>query len=61
MKTVAVLGGGIGGLATAYYLSKSPQVAKVTNSCPSKTFIQFDLHFYSSITTNINYLPVAAH
>lgn len=29
MKTVAVLGGGIGGLATAYYLSKSPQVAKV--------------------------------
>ncbi|CAL8248388.1 unnamed protein product [Lota lota] len=29
MKTVAVLGGGIGGLAAAYYLSKSPQVAKV--------------------------------
>ncbi|KAG7234467.1 hypothetical protein INR49_004765 [Caranx melampygus] len=29
MRTVAVLGGGIGGLATSYYLSKSPQVTKV--------------------------------
>ncbi|XP_061529659.1 protoporphyrinogen oxidase [Phycodurus eques] len=29
MKTVAVLGGGIGGLAASYYLCKSPQVAKV--------------------------------
>lgn len=29
MKTVAVLGGGIGGLAAAYYLSKSLQVTKV--------------------------------
>ncbi|CAL8288913.1 unnamed protein product [Merluccius merluccius] len=29
MKTVAVLGGGIGGLAAAYYLSKSVQVTKV--------------------------------
>ncbi|KAM6968341.1 protoporphyrinogen oxidase [Aplochiton taeniatus] len=28
-KTVAVLGGGIGGLSACYYLSKSPQVAKV--------------------------------
>ena len=54
MKTLAVLGGGIGGLATAYYLSKSPQVAKVTNLCPSNTFIQFDLNFYSSIISNTN-------
>ncbi|XP_035989254.1 protoporphyrinogen oxidase [Fundulus heteroclitus] len=29
MKTVAVLGGGIGGLAASFYLSKSPQVTKV--------------------------------
>ncbi|XP_029360865.1 protoporphyrinogen oxidase isoform X2 [Echeneis naucrates] len=29
MKTVAVLGGGIGGLAASYYLCKSPQVTKV--------------------------------
>ncbi|XP_078143493.1 protoporphyrinogen oxidase [Centroberyx gerrardi] len=29
MKTVAVLGGGIGGLAASYYLSKSSQVTKV--------------------------------
>ncbi|TNN27762.1 Protoporphyrinogen oxidase [Liparis tanakae] len=29
MTTVAVLGGGIGGLAASYYLCKSPQVAKV--------------------------------
>uniref|UniRef100_A0A3Q3MQL4 Protoporphyrinogen oxidase n=1 Tax=Labrus bergylta TaxID=56723 RepID=A0A3Q3MQL4_9LABR len=29
MRTVAVLGGGIGGLAASYYLSKSPQVTKV--------------------------------
>ncbi|XP_070691616.1 protoporphyrinogen oxidase isoform X2 [Pempheris klunzingeri] len=29
MSTVAVLGGGIGGLAASYYLSKSPQVTKV--------------------------------
>ncbi|XP_076010052.1 protoporphyrinogen oxidase [Genypterus blacodes] len=29
MKNVVVLGGGIGGLAASYYLSKSPQVAKV--------------------------------
>ncbi|XP_019735518.1 protoporphyrinogen oxidase [Hippocampus comes] len=29
MRTVAVLGGGIGGLAASYYLCKSPQVAKV--------------------------------
>lgn len=29
MKTVVVLGGGIGGLAASYYLSKSPQIAKV--------------------------------
>ncbi|XP_077455567.1 protoporphyrinogen oxidase [Stigmatopora argus] len=29
MRTVAVLGGGIGGLAASYYLSKSPQVSKV--------------------------------
>ncbi|KAL2084479.1 hypothetical protein ACEWY4_019997 [Coilia grayii] len=28
-KTVAVLGGGIGGLSACYYLSKSPQVSKV--------------------------------
>ncbi|XP_030637492.1 protoporphyrinogen oxidase [Chanos chanos] len=28
-KTVAVLGGGIGGLSAGYYLSKSPQVSKV--------------------------------
>ena len=44
MKTVAVLGGGIGGLAAAYYLSKSVQVAKVT-CCPcihSHTFMSFD-------------------
>uniref|UniRef100_A0A665T2V6 Protoporphyrinogen oxidase n=1 Tax=Echeneis naucrates TaxID=173247 RepID=A0A665T2V6_ECHNA len=32
MKTVAVLGGGIGGLAASYYLCKSPQVTKVTDS-----------------------------
>lgn len=30
MKTIVVLGGGIGGLAASYYLSKSPQVTKVT-------------------------------
>ncbi|KAM9426782.1 protoporphyrinogen oxidase isoform 2-T2 [Pholidichthys leucotaenia] len=29
MKTVAVLGGGIGGLAASYYLCKNPQVTKV--------------------------------
>ncbi|XP_013884373.1 protoporphyrinogen oxidase [Austrofundulus limnaeus] len=29
MKTVAVLGGGIGGLSAAYYLCKSPQLTKV--------------------------------
>ncbi|XP_074510586.1 protoporphyrinogen oxidase [Sebastes fasciatus] len=29
MRTVAVLGGGIGGLAASYYLCKSPQVTKV--------------------------------
>ncbi|XP_060936611.1 protoporphyrinogen oxidase [Limanda limanda] len=29
MTTVAVLGGGIGGLAASYYLCKSPQVSKV--------------------------------
>ncbi|XP_036930690.1 protoporphyrinogen oxidase isoform X1 [Acanthopagrus latus] len=29
MRTIAVLGGGIGGLAASYYLCKSPQVAKV--------------------------------
>ncbi|XP_032414057.1 protoporphyrinogen oxidase isoform X2 [Xiphophorus hellerii] len=29
MKTVAVLGGGIGGLAASFYLCKNPQVAKV--------------------------------
>ncbi|CAJ1061860.1 protoporphyrinogen oxidase isoform X2 [Xyrichtys novacula] len=29
MSTVAVLGGGIGGLGAAYYLSKCPQVTKV--------------------------------
>ncbi|KAM7420084.1 hypothetical protein PAMA_014677 [Pampus argenteus] len=29
MGTVAVLGGGIGGLAACYYLSKSPQVTKI--------------------------------
>ncbi|XP_037533278.1 protoporphyrinogen oxidase, partial [Nematolebias whitei] len=29
MKTIAVLGGGIGGLAATYYLCKSPQVTKV--------------------------------
>ncbi|KAM3613712.1 uncharacterized protein V6R79_004039 [Siganus canaliculatus] len=29
MRTVAVLGGGIGGLAASYYLCKSPHVAKV--------------------------------
>ncbi|XP_057689107.1 protoporphyrinogen oxidase [Corythoichthys intestinalis] len=29
MRTVAVLGGGIGGLAASYYLCKSPQVSKV--------------------------------
>ncbi|XP_074538692.1 protoporphyrinogen oxidase [Halichoeres trimaculatus] len=29
MRTVAVLGGGIGGLAASYYLSKSPQITKV--------------------------------
>ncbi|KAM4735948.1 protoporphyrinogen oxidase isoform 1-T1 [Anableps anableps] len=29
MKTVAVLGGGIGGLAASFYLSKHPQVTKV--------------------------------
>ncbi|XP_077430924.1 protoporphyrinogen oxidase [Vanacampus margaritifer] len=29
MRTVAVLGGGIGGLAASYYLGKSPQIAKV--------------------------------
>uniref|UniRef100_UPI0037E9B97B protoporphyrinogen oxidase n=1 Tax=Semicossyphus pulcher TaxID=241346 RepID=UPI0037E9B97B len=29
MRTIAVLGGGIGGLAASYYLSKSPQVTKV--------------------------------
>lgn len=28
-KTVAVLGGGIGGLSACYHLSKSPQVSKV--------------------------------
>ncbi|KAG9335420.1 hypothetical protein JZ751_004742 [Albula glossodonta] len=28
-KTVAVLGGGIGGLSACYYLSKSPQVSKI--------------------------------
>uniref|UniRef100_A0A3Q1G2B1 Amine oxidase domain-containing protein n=1 Tax=Acanthochromis polyacanthus TaxID=80966 RepID=A0A3Q1G2B1_9TELE len=27
--TIAVLGGGIGGLATSYYLCKNPQVTKV--------------------------------
>uniref|UniRef100_A0A8C9ZHQ9 Protoporphyrinogen oxidase n=1 Tax=Sander lucioperca TaxID=283035 RepID=A0A8C9ZHQ9_SANLU len=31
MTTVAVLGGGIGGLAASYYLCKSPQVTKVTH------------------------------
>lgn len=30
MKTVAVLGGGIAGLAASYYLCRSPQVTKVT-------------------------------
>ncbi|XP_038566258.1 protoporphyrinogen oxidase isoform X2 [Micropterus salmoides] len=29
MRTIAVLGGGIGGLAASYYLCKSPQVTKV--------------------------------
>ncbi|GLD73165.1 protoporphyrinogen oxidase isoform X1, partial [Lates japonicus] len=29
MRTVAVLGGGIGGLAASYYLCRSPQVTKV--------------------------------
>ncbi|XP_068188902.1 protoporphyrinogen oxidase isoform X2 [Antennarius striatus] len=29
MKTIAVLGGGIGGLAASYYLCRSPQVIKV--------------------------------
>lgn len=29
MKTIAVFGGGIGGLAASYYLCKSPQVTKV--------------------------------
>ncbi|KAM3872639.1 protoporphyrinogen oxidase [Diretmus argenteus] len=29
MRTVAVLGGGIGGLAASYYLAKSPQISKV--------------------------------
>nr|XP_046256344.1 protoporphyrinogen oxidase [Scatophagus argus] len=29
MKTIAVLGGGIGGLAASYYLCKSPQVTKI--------------------------------
>uniref|UniRef100_A0A3P9LKU3 Protoporphyrinogen oxidase n=1 Tax=Oryzias latipes TaxID=8090 RepID=A0A3P9LKU3_ORYLA len=29
MRTVAVLGGGAGGLAASYYLCRSPQVAKV--------------------------------
>uniref|UniRef100_A0A7N6FB02 Protoporphyrinogen oxidase n=1 Tax=Anabas testudineus TaxID=64144 RepID=A0A7N6FB02_ANATE len=29
MRTVAVLGGGIGGLAASYYLCKSPQVSKI--------------------------------
>ncbi|MED6262899.1 hypothetical protein ATANTOWER_028864, partial [Ataeniobius toweri] len=28
MKTVAVLGGGIGGLAASFYLCKNPQVTK---------------------------------
>ncbi|KAG7235485.1 hypothetical protein INR49_002620 [Caranx melampygus] len=32
MRTVAVLGGGIGGLATSYYLSKSPQVVVLESS-----------------------------
>lgn len=32
MRTVAVLGGGIGGLAASYYLCKSPQVTKVTHT-----------------------------
>ncbi|XP_039974864.1 protoporphyrinogen oxidase isoform X2 [Xiphias gladius] len=30
MRTIAVLGGGIGGLAASYYLCKSPQVTKIT-------------------------------
>uniref|UniRef100_A0A3P8SW87 Protoporphyrinogen oxidase n=1 Tax=Amphiprion percula TaxID=161767 RepID=A0A3P8SW87_AMPPE len=29
MRTIAVLGGGIGGLATSYYLCRNPQVTKV--------------------------------
>ncbi|XP_059194622.1 protoporphyrinogen oxidase [Centropristis striata] len=29
MRTIAVLGGGVGGLAASYYLCKSPQVTKV--------------------------------
>ncbi|XP_047455430.1 protoporphyrinogen oxidase [Mugil cephalus] len=29
MRTIAVLGGGIGGLAASYYLCKSPQVTKI--------------------------------
>uniref|UniRef100_A0A3Q3JPY5 Protoporphyrinogen oxidase n=1 Tax=Monopterus albus TaxID=43700 RepID=A0A3Q3JPY5_MONAL len=29
MRTIAVLGGGIGGLAASYYLCKSPQISKV--------------------------------
>lgn len=38
MKTVAVLGGGIGGLAASFYLSKNPQVTKVTHNKHRFTF-----------------------
>lgn len=32
MKTVAVLGGGIAGLAASFYLCRSPQVTKVRHA-----------------------------
>ncbi|CAK6972025.1 protoporphyrinogen oxidase [Scomber scombrus] len=38
MRTVAVLGGGIGGLAASYYLCKSPHVSKVVTLESSSRF-----------------------
>lgn len=37
MRTIAVLGGGIGGLAASYYLCKIPPVAKVRTWHEGKT------------------------